>query len=134
MAYQQFVTDGIRCDATLNIDKNELALKVDVSQGSSVAYAVVLDFIFELLAKNKELELCIHFNLAEKHFLDVDGVAQTDTNAFFATCAKYPELHAKLESYVRQVMKGFKHYKDTDDVETMMHRIILRHVIWCMSS
>ncbi len=95
-------------------------ITIRIKEEHADSYGKGLDFICGLLSQGFFRSYQIKLKSSAKHFLDVPGLAKSQTHRFFANALQYEELHPKLAAYARLAMVEFEWYEDTEGEKNCM--------------
>lgn len=95
-------------------------ITIRIKEEHADSYGKGLDFICALLSRGFFRSYQIKLKSSAKQFLDVPGLAKSQTHRFFANALQYEELHPKLAAYARLAMVEFEWYEDTDGEKNCM--------------
>lgn len=95
-------------------------VNITIREESASAYGQALAFLARLLELGFPKSYQIKLKSKTKLYLEIKGLARSDTHRFFANALAYPELQPQLEHYARVAIEEFEMYGDTEGEKNCM--------------
>ena len=95
-------------------------IRITIKEEAAPAYAQALAFVIRLLELGFPKSYQIRLQSGSRHYLDVKGLARSDTHRFFAQALRWPELHPLLARYARTAIEQYEFYLDTEGEKNCM--------------
>lgn len=95
-------------------------IRIAIKDEAASAYAQALQFVIRLLELGFPKSYQIKLQSGGRHYLNVKGLAKSDTHRFFANAMNWPELHPLLARYARTAIEQYEFYLDTEGEKNCM--------------